>query len=154
MRLPGAHQLFTMACDLGRSADGEIFVLSDRAQGTVGRGLRAGRDRIVTSRVLPSLYRDAEVHRLAPFFRTLRSSLQGVAPEGVTDPRIVVLSPGARSETAFEPRRLLAPYLGYYLVEGSDLDQGVARHVRMLKRRCCGCCYGIWLLAGQRAPTS
>ena len=59
-------------------------------------------NRVVVSRVLPSLYRDSQVHRLAPFFRTLRASLQDVAPPDADDPRIVLLSPGPWSETAFE----------------------------------------------------
>ncbi|MGH9022918.1 MAG: circularly permuted type 2 ATP-grasp protein, partial [Acidimicrobiia bacterium] len=71
-------------------------------------------------RVFPSLYRDSQVHRLAPFFRMLRASLQGVAPPGTDDPRIVLLSPGPWSETAFE-HSYLASYLGYPLVEGADL---------------------------------
>jgi uncharacterized alpha-E superfamily protein len=71
------------------------------------------------SRVFPSLYRDAQVHRLAPFVRALRGGLQVVAP-GTADPRIVVLTPGAQSETAFE-HAFLAAHLGYSLVEGADL---------------------------------
>src|SRR5205807_2247944 len=61
-----------------------------------------------------------QVHRLAPFFRTLRASLQDVAPPGADDPRIVLLSPGPWSETAFE-HAYLAAHLGYPLVEGADL---------------------------------
>ena len=46
------------------------------------RRARATRSRtgVVTSRVLPSLYRDAEVHRLAPFFRTCAAALQDGRP--------------------------------------------------------------------------
>ena len=54
------------------------------------------------SRVFPSLYRDSQVHRLAPFFRSLRVALQEAAPPGIDDPRIVVLTPGPWNETAFE----------------------------------------------------
>ncbi|HEX3425444.1 MAG TPA: circularly permuted type 2 ATP-grasp protein [Acidimicrobiales bacterium] len=117
--LPGPHQLFTAAVDLVRDARGGTWVLADRTQAPSGAGY-AIENRVVMSRVLPSLYRDAQVHRLAPFVRALRAGLRAVAPPGVEDPRIVVLTPGAQSETAFE-HAFLAAHLGYSLVEGSDL---------------------------------
>jgi uncharacterized circularly permuted ATP-grasp superfamily protein/uncharacterized alpha-E superfamily protein len=119
IRLPGDQQLFSYAADIGRDADGRYVVLADRTQAPSGAGY-ALENRTVVSRVLPSLYRDAQVHRLAPFFRSLRVALQAVAPAGVDDPRIVVLTPGPWNETAFE-HAVLASTLGYPLVEGSDL---------------------------------
>ncbi|MDQ1393802.1 MAG: hypothetical protein QOF30_2779 [Acidimicrobiaceae bacterium] len=117
--LPGAHQLFNLAVDLARDADGQTWVLADRTQAPSGAGY-AIENRVVMSRVFPSLYRDAQVHRLAPFVRALRSGLQGVAPPAASNPRIVVLTPGSQSETAFE-HAFLAAHLGYSLVEGADL---------------------------------
>jgi uncharacterized circularly permuted ATP-grasp superfamily protein/uncharacterized alpha-E superfamily protein len=119
IRLPGEHQLFSYAADLGHTGDGRLVVLADRTQAPSGSGY-AMENRLVCSRVLPTLYRDAGVHRLAPFFRALRSALQAAAPADVDDPRIVVLSPGPYNETAFE-HAVLASTLGYPLVEGSDL---------------------------------
>ena len=119
IRVPGSQQLFSIAVDLGRDASGRCTVLADRTQAPSGAGY-ALENRVVVSRVFPSLYRDSQVHRLAPFFRTLRASLQGVAPPDADDPRIVLLSPGPWSETAFE-HAYLASHLGYPLVEGSDL---------------------------------
>jgi uncharacterized circularly permuted ATP-grasp superfamily protein/uncharacterized alpha-E superfamily protein len=118
--LAGVHQLFTAAVDLARDVDGRSWVLADRTQAPSGAGY-AIENRVVMSRVFPSLYRDAQVHRLAPFVRALRSGLQAVAvAAGVADPRIVVMTPGALSETAFE-HAFLAGHLGYSLVEGADL---------------------------------
>jgi uncharacterized circularly permuted ATP-grasp superfamily protein/uncharacterized alpha-E superfamily protein len=119
MRLPGPQQLFTYAADIGRDADGRPQVLSDRAEAPSGFGY-ALEARAVISRVFPTLYRDSQVHRLAPFLRALRVALQNVAPPEVEDPRIVVLTPGPWNETAFE-HAFLAGALGYPLVEGSDL---------------------------------
>ena len=119
IRLPGGQQLFSYAADIGRDAGGRYVALSDRTQAPSGAGY-ALENRTVISRVLPSLYRDAQVHRLAPFFRSLRVALQAVAPPGVDDPRIVVLTPGPWNETAFE-HAVVASTLGYPLVEGSDL---------------------------------
>jgi uncharacterized circularly permuted ATP-grasp superfamily protein/uncharacterized alpha-E superfamily protein len=119
IRLPGSQQLFTTAVDLARDASGRWTVLTDYTQAPSGAGY-ALENRVVVSRVFPSLYRDSQVHRLAPFFRALRASLREVAPVDADDPRIVVLSPGPWSETAFE-HAFLASHLGYPLVEGADL---------------------------------
>ncbi|MGH3833728.1 MAG: circularly permuted type 2 ATP-grasp protein [Pseudonocardiaceae bacterium] len=118
IRIPGSQQLFACAMDLTRDATGGYWVLSDRTQAPTGAGY-ALENRLVVSRVLPSMYRDAHVHRLAPFFRTLRSALRAAAPTA-TEPRIVVLTPGPWSESAFE-HAFLASHLGYPLVEGADL---------------------------------
>ena len=134
IRLPGEHQLFSYAADLGRTGDGRLVVLADRTQAPSGSGY-AMENRLVCSRVLPTLYRDAGVHRLAPFFRWLRSALQAAAPPDVDDPRIVVLSPGPYNETAFE-HAVLASTLGYPLVEGSDLTvRGGSVWMRSLGQR-------------------
>src|SRR6202021_736103 len=98
---------------------GRPLVIADHVQAPSGSGY-ALENRTVISRVLPSLYRDSQVHRLAPFFRALRAALQELAPAGVTAPRIVVLTPGPWNETAFE-HAVLASSLGYPLVEGRDL---------------------------------
>lgn len=119
IRLPGDHQLFSSATDLGRDQDGRWVVLADRAQAPSGFGY-ALQNRAVVSRVLPSLVREAGVHRLTPFFRTLRGALLDVAPPGVDEPRVVVLTPGPWNETAFE-HAVLSSTLGFPLVEGSDL---------------------------------
>jgi uncharacterized circularly permuted ATP-grasp superfamily protein/uncharacterized alpha-E superfamily protein len=131
--LPGPLQLFTSAADVARDSEGNWWVLADRAQAPSGAGY-ALENRTVVSRVFPSLYRDAQVHRLAPFFRALRAALQAVAPPAAADPRIVVLTPGPHSETAFE-HALLASRLGYSLVDGSDLTVREGRvWMRSLRR--------------------
>ncbi|MGO9899539.1 MAG: circularly permuted type 2 ATP-grasp protein [Solirubrobacteraceae bacterium] len=119
IRLPGSQQLFSYAADIGRAQDGRWAVISDRTQAPSGSGY-ALENRTVISRVLPSLYRHSQVHRLAPFFRALRASLQEVAPPRTEDPRIVVMTPGPLNETAFE-HAVIASSLGYPLVEGRDL---------------------------------
>ena len=127
-----ASELTTYAVDIGRDTTGAPIALSDRAQAPSGAGY-ALENRLVISRVFPSMYRDAQVHRVAPFFRALRRALQKAAPHK-SDPRIVVMSPGPWSETAFE-HAYLASYLGYPLVEGGDLTvQGGSVWMRSLGR--------------------
>ena len=105
------------AADLVRAPDGTIMVLDDRTQAPSGAGY-ALENRLVLSRILPSLYRDAQVHRLSLFFRTLRSTLAALTPSHQT--RTVLLTPGPQNETYFE-HAYLASYLDYTLAQGDDL---------------------------------
>ena len=105
--------------DLGRDADGEWRVVADRVQAPSGLGY-AMENRRVISRVLPELFEEAGLHRMEPYFSALRSALLNAAHAGVADPRVVVLSPGTHSETAFD-QAFLANTLGFPLVQGGDL---------------------------------
>jgi uncharacterized circularly permuted ATP-grasp superfamily protein/uncharacterized alpha-E superfamily protein len=119
IRAPGPHQLFLAAADLIRSSSGEWLVIGDRTQAPSGAGY-AMENRRVVSRLLPGLYRDSRAQRLAPFFHAMRLGLQEVAPAGAEVPNVVLLTPGAQSETAFD-QAFLSTLLGYPLVVGSDL---------------------------------
>lgn len=114
-----APSLFMVAVDLGRDASGQWTVMSDRTQAPSGAGY-AMQNRRVVSRVMPELYHAAHLHRLTPFFQAMRSALIDAAPAQVESPRVVVLSPGSMSETAFD-QAFLASLLGFPLVEGGDL---------------------------------
>lgn len=107
------------AVDLARSPDGQWWAISDRTQIPTGSGYTLA-NRLVTSRVLPEVFRDCNVQRLAGFYTHLRDSLARLAGRRTDDPRIVVLTPGPHNETYFE-QSYLARYLGYSLVEGQDL---------------------------------
>lgn len=114
-----SQRLFLLAADLGRDAAGHWKVMADRTQAPSGAGY-AMQNRRVVSRVMPEIYHDAHLHRLTPFFHAMRMALVDAAPRGVEDPRVVVLSPGPLSETAFD-QAFVASLLGFPLVEGSDL---------------------------------
>ena len=113
------HPLLMTATDLGRDADGEWRVLSDRVQAPSGLGY-AMENRQVISSLLPELYQEADLHGLAPYFAAFRDALLRSADAGDTDPRVVVLSPGTHSETAYD-QAYIANHLGFPLVQGSDL---------------------------------
>jgi uncharacterized circularly permuted ATP-grasp superfamily protein/uncharacterized alpha-E superfamily protein len=119
MQVPQGCHLHLYAANLGRSADGRILVLGDRTQAPSGAGY-ALENRLVLSRMLPDVFRDCRVQRLAPFFQAVRDTLQAIAPHNRDNPRIVLLTPGPYNETYFE-HAFLAGYLGYTLVEGGDL---------------------------------
>ncbi|WP_456697298.1 circularly permuted type 2 ATP-grasp protein [Aeromicrobium sp. P5_D10] len=113
------HPLLITAADLGRNSAGDWHVIADRAQAPSGIGY-AMENRRVISRVLPELYRQASLHRMAPFFQAMRATLLASSPGQKPNPRVVVLSPGTHSETAYD-QSFVASSLGFPLVEGSDL---------------------------------
>ena len=111
--------LLLSATDVGRDEDGEWRVLADRVQAPSGLGY-AMENRRVIARVLPELYQDAELHRMDFYFAALRDALLQCAESDDPDPRVVVLSPGTHSETAYD-QAFIANSLGFPLVQGSDL---------------------------------
>lgn len=120
MAVPGEHQLILHASDMIRAGNGSMHIVGDRTQAPSGAGY-ALENRTVMSRVLPSLFRDSRVHRLALFFQTLRLKLMSLgAALTAEQPRVVILTPGSYNETYFE-HAYLANYLGLPLVQGSDL---------------------------------
>ena len=134
---PGGRWLRFYAADIGRGPDGAWWVLGDRAQAPSGAGY-ALENRMILSRALPSLYRDMNVERLAPFFREFRASISGAAQR--VDPRICLLTPGPWSETYSEQVNL-ARYLG--LTAGrrrrsrhERWQAACAHHRRLEARRC------------------
>jgi len=116
--MPGEQSLIIHAADMVRGASGEMCVLTDRTQAPSGMGY-ALENRTVMSRVLPSLFRESQVHRLAPFFQRLRAKLNSLC-HTQDQPRVVLLTPGAHNETYFE-HAYLANYLGFMLVQSGDL---------------------------------
>jgi uncharacterized circularly permuted ATP-grasp superfamily protein/uncharacterized alpha-E superfamily protein len=119
IRPPGGIHLFHYAADLARSPDGHWWVANDRTQAPSGAGY-ALENRLIVSRVFPQLFHDLQVQHLAAFFEALRDALRRWSPRGGGAPLIVLLTPGPYNETYFE-HALLARYLGFPLVEGSDL---------------------------------
>ncbi|CAM5795942.1 circularly permuted type 2 ATP-grasp protein [Rhizobacter fulvus] len=126
VRPAGGVHLFQYAADLARSPDGSWWVVGDRTQAPSGAGY-ALENRLVVSRVFPQMFADLNVQHLASFFAAVRDSLLHWAPKPMPGddtragaPLVVLLTPGPFNETYFE-HALLARYLGFPLVEGSDL---------------------------------
>ena len=119
IQVPGGTYIHVYSADLARSPDGQWWVIADRTQAPSGAGY-ALENRLVISRVLPDLFGDGQVQRLANYFQTYRDTLLKLVPSHKENPRIVLLTPGPYNETYFE-HAFLARYLGYTLVEGGDL---------------------------------
>src|SRR6204780_3097237 len=131
---PGGAHLRFYAVDVGRGADGQWWVLNDRAQAPSGAGY-AIENRLALSRGIPDIYRTARVERVAPFFQAFQAELLALNKQD--DARTCLLTPGPMNETYFE-HAYLARYLGLLLVDGEDLivrDDGVfIRTVSGLRR--------------------
>ncbi len=116
---PGELPMFLYAAELARAANGQFFVMADRSEAPAGPGF-ALENRIVSSRSLPSVYKQVPVERLASFFVRLQNALRKKTARPTDSPRIVLLSSGPRHPYYFEDV-YLARYLGYTMVEGGDL---------------------------------
>jgi uncharacterized circularly permuted ATP-grasp superfamily protein/uncharacterized alpha-E superfamily protein len=112
---PRPRELFLAGTDLVQTPEG-WRVLGDRVQAPSGAGYALANRRIV-SRVLAAVRRDAQIRRLGPFFDAMRRGLEELATDRA---RVVLLTPGPRSETAYE-QALLASRLGFPLVLASEL---------------------------------
>ncbi len=111
--------LSLFATDLARGLDGKLWVVSDRTQVPSGMGY-ALENRTVMTAVVPQFFQADKISRLANFFRNVQTSFAALSPRQISNPSIVLLSPGSNSETYFE-HAYLASYLGYTLVQGDDL---------------------------------
>ncbi|MDO5494460.1 MAG: circularly permuted type 2 ATP-grasp protein [bacterium] len=116
--IPGPRQLPVAGADLARGPDGWV-VITDRTQAPAGIGYALANRRLVT-RVMEPLFLSSRASRLRGFFDVLQHALHRAAPAGVTSPRIVLLSPGPSSDTAYD-QALVATLLGHPLVVADDL---------------------------------
>ena len=98
---------------------GEYFVLEDNLRVPSGVSYMI-EDRKMMMRLFPELF---SRHKIAPvqhYPDKLLENLRTVAPAGVTDPTVVLLTPGAFNSAYFE-HTFLAQQMGVELVEGRDL---------------------------------
>jgi uncharacterized circularly permuted ATP-grasp superfamily protein/uncharacterized alpha-E superfamily protein len=133
IRPSGDRYLTYYAVDVYRGSDGRFRVLRDFGGQPTGLGY-ALENRIVISRVMPELYHQTQIRRLAPFFQIFHRAFLERVEARRDDPTIVLLSPGPDSRVYFE-HALLSRYLGYPLVEGEDLT---VRNGRVYQKKLAG----------------
>ncbi|WP_036165814.1 circularly permuted type 2 ATP-grasp protein [Massilia sp. 9096] len=105
--------------DIVRAGQGEFYVLEDNLRVPSGVSYML-EDRKMMMRLFPELFAR---HRIAPvdhYPDLLLDNLRSVAPQGVDDPTVVVLTPGMYNSAYFE-HAFLAQQMGVELVEGKDL---------------------------------
>jgi uncharacterized circularly permuted ATP-grasp superfamily protein len=105
--------------DLVRDEAGAFRVLEDNLRIPSGVSYVIENRRAMTQ-TLPTLFADARVRPVDEYPARLLAALRAAAPEGVSDPCVVVLTPGVYNAAYFE-HALLARMMGVELVEGRDL---------------------------------
>lgn len=112
--------------DIVRDDDGAFHVLEDNLRVPSGISYVL-ENRVAMTRVLPTAFSRYRVASVAHYGASLLRALRAIAPPGVDDPRVVVLTPGVFNSAYFE-HAFLARQMGVELVEGRDLvvdGQGV-----------------------------
>ena len=105
--------------DLVRDEQGIFRVLEDNARTPSGVSYVV-ENRHVMLRAFPDLVAGMNLRPVDDYGRRLRQAMNDIAPEGVVDPQVVLLSPGIYNSAYFE-HVFLAREMGVPLVEGADL---------------------------------
>jgi len=105
--------------DIVRAGAGEYYVLEDNLRVPSGVSYML-ENRKMMMRLFPELFARNRVAPVAHYPDVLLENLRSVAPQGVSDPVVVVLTPGMYNSAYFE-HAFLAQQMGVELVEGQDL---------------------------------
>ncbi|GAB0115692.1 circularly permuted type 2 ATP-grasp protein [Acidisoma sp. C75] len=105
--------------DIIRDQQGDFRVLEDNARTPSGVSYVV-ENRHLMRRAFPDLLAGIPLMPVDDYGRRLREALTEIAPEGVEDPQVVLLSPGIYNSAYFE-HVFLAREMGVPLVEGADL---------------------------------
>jgi len=118
VEVPCGTHVALCGTDLVRTHDG-FLVLEDNLRVPSGVSyMLANRRALKTG--FRNLFRDHRVRGIEHYGRLLRQTLAELAPAGVSDPCIVLLTPGVYN-SAFYEHMFLAGEMGVELVQGSDL---------------------------------
>lgn len=126
---PNGVRIQVSGIDLIRDNAGEFRVLEDNVRVPSGVSYVMTNRRAISS-ALPETFAQHRIRPVASYPQRLLSALRAAAPAGVTDPTVVVLTPGVYNGAYFE-HALLARTMGVELVEGRDL---VCRRGRVMMR--------------------
>lgn len=129
VRPPNGVRVHVSGIDLIRDNDGEFRVLEDNVRVPSGVSYVMTNRRAITA-ALPEPFAEHRIRPVAGYPQRLLGALRAAAPAGVSDPTVVVLTPGVYNGAYFE-HALLARTMGVQLVEGRDL---VCRRGQVLMR--------------------
>ena len=105
--------------DIVRDEMGDFRVLEDNLRCPSGVSYVLA-NRQAMARVLPEIFSGQPIRAVADYPARLVGALRAAAPPGVSEPTVVVLTPGVFN-SAFYEHALLARLMGVELVEGRDL---------------------------------
>jgi uncharacterized circularly permuted ATP-grasp superfamily protein len=105
--------------DLIRHSDGAIYVLEDNMRCPSGVSYVL-QNRLMMKRSFPQVFAASQVRPVVDYASRLYSTLANLAPSGINDPTVVLLTPGIYNSAYYE-HSFLAQQMGIELVEGRDL---------------------------------
>lgn len=105
--------------DLIRDSDGQFYVLEDNLRCPSGVSYVL-ENRQLLKRTFPKVFEKSRVRPVDDYPSRLVHTLEHLAPAGIPDPTVVVLTPGVYNSAYFE-HAFLAQQMGVELVEGRDL---------------------------------
>ena len=117
--VPGDIYAHIAGIDIVRDAAGEFRVLEDNLRVPSGVSYML-ENRKMMMRLFPELFSAQHVAPVDHYPDVLLENLRSVAPIGVADPTVVLLTAGAHNSAYFE-HAFLAQQMGIELVEGQDL---------------------------------
>jgi uncharacterized circularly permuted ATP-grasp superfamily protein len=117
--VPGGIYAHVAGIDIVRAGAGEYYVLEDNLRVPSGVSYML-EDRRMMMRLFPDLFVCNRVAPVEHYPDLLLENLRSVAPVGVDDPTVVLLTPGMYNSAYFE-HAFLAQQMGIELVEGQDL---------------------------------
>jgi uncharacterized circularly permuted ATP-grasp superfamily protein len=117
--VPGRIYAHITGVDIVRAGAGEFYVLEDNLRVPSGVSYML-EDRKMMMRLFPELFSRHKVAPVEHYPDLLLEKLRAVSPKGVSNPTVVVLTPGAYNSAYFE-HTFLAQQMGVELVEGRDL---------------------------------
>jgi uncharacterized circularly permuted ATP-grasp superfamily protein len=105
--------------DLIRDQDGTFFVLEDNLRTPSGVSYMI-ENREITKRIFPDLIPQINVRPMTQYPNILHRNLVSLSPRQISNPTVVLLTPGMYNSAYFE-HTTLARLMGVELVEGRDL---------------------------------
>jgi len=129
VKIPKDIYIHICGTDLIRGGDGSWMVLEDNGRTPSGVSYVL-ENRQAMKRTFPQLFEETGVRPVDHYPQELLKTLQHIAPGGVVDPTVVLLTPGVYNSAYFE-HTYLARQMGIQIVEGRDL---LVRDARVFMR--------------------
>src|SRR5208283_261494 len=119
VKVPRDVYITVVATALIRNPEGNFVVLEDNLRVPSGVSYMLTSRRVM-KQIFPGLFQKCRVRPIEQYSQELLSMLRFLAPEGRSEPTVVLLTPGAYNSAYFE-HTYLARQMGIEIVEGRDL---------------------------------
>ncbi|MCU0482188.1 MAG: circularly permuted type 2 ATP-grasp protein [Anaerolineae bacterium] len=119
VHVPKGVYVSVVGTDLIRTPTGEFVVLEDNLRVPSGVSYMLANRQVIRN-VLPKMFANYDVRPIHNYGQVLVNTLRALAPRGISDPTIVLLTPGVFNSAYYE-HTFLAREMGIELVEGRDL---------------------------------